>query len=508
VKRRGTLFGLLTIAIATVGAAAFDNGQRLRADVAVLASDAMMGRDPARPEFDQAARYVASRFDAVGLHPGADGGWFQTVPLVRYRPDGQGSATWAPADTAAKRMTPGLDFYAEGDPVGPARHVSAPVVFVGYGISADGHDDYRGVDVRGKIVAALFGGPGTGDPVERASAWSTSAKREAARARGAIGFINVHIDLPGTASFATAAKAAARYTQTAWATSDGASGAGPAGIPLLATLSENGASMLFGADWRNAVGQTAPGRLTIDTATRIDRIASRNVVGVLPGRDSRLSREVVIVSAHLDHIGVSPGDHGDRINNGALDNAIGVAAIIDIARGLVADGPGPRRTILFLAPTGEEDGLLGSDYFAAHPGRPIDRFVADINVDMPILTYPFEDMIAYGAERSTLGATVRAVAGRFGVVVSPDPAPNHALYVRSDQFSFARRGIPSVMIWPGRKGPGAAATDDFMNSRYHRPADDTGNAIRWDQAARYAAILSALVRDTANADRRPAMTAR
>ncbi|WP_293876893.1 MULTISPECIES: M28 family peptidase [unclassified Sphingomonas] len=477
------------------------SASRLRADVTWLSADARMGRDPAGSGYAQASAYVARAFAGAGLRPAGDSGFFQPVPLVRYGVGGPVTATFMVPGRPVVTLRPGVDIYPEADPTAPGQRVSAPVVFVGDGIvDAKGRDDYRGLDVRGRIVAVRFGGAGIDDPVDRAILWDIARKRRSARARGAIGMIGIHVADPGNASFATAGKVAA-YPALGWRTNDGESGGGPAATPMLATISEAGAAVLFGEDWQRRRGATLAGAvLTIASETRIEPAPSRNVVAFLPGRDPHLAGETLVLSAHLDHIGVSAGP-GDRINNGALDNAIGVAVMLEAARNLARAHP--RRSVLFVALTGEEAGLLGSDYFAAHPPRGVGRIVADINVDMPILTYRFADMIAFGSDLSTLGEPVRAVLEHAGVALSPDPEPGQAFFARSDQMSFARRGVAAVMLWPGRQGAGAAATDAFLEHRYHRPSDDIAQPIAWAQAARYGAIITTIARRVGDAPQRP-----
>ena len=194
---------------------------------------------------------------------------------------------------------------------------------------------------------------------------------------------------------------------------------------------------------------------------------------------------------------------GDSINNGALDNAIGIASLIEEAKRFTAADGRPKRTVMFLAVTAEEKGLIGSDYFANHPTVPIDSIVADINLDMPILLYPFEDMIVYGAERSTLGPIVRRAVESAGVELSPDPMPEQGIFVRSDHFRFVQKGIPSVFLWPGQKGPGKDAVAHFMSANYHRPSDDLSQPIDWAQGVRFVGVNYRIAREVADAPVRP-----
>ncbi|MDR6788500.1 hypothetical protein J2Y58_001858 [Sphingomonas sp. BE138] len=501
---------------ATINAALPADQAAMKAHVMFLAADAMKGRDVGSPEYDIAAHYVAAQFYAAGLRPlGDDGGYLQRVPLTGYKLAGQGRARWTPAGGTATPLAFGTDIVPAANPGAKATAVTAPVVFLGYGLDAPqyGLTDYAGVDVRGKIVAYVGGAP-AGLPSEVAATFGSAAARQLAAARhGALGVIAI-ADLRkagrGAPSFAATAKGyeAERIT---WARPDGTGNAGE--VPLLGTLSPAGAAKVFGKDWRAlAKGAarttlkvrpvTGAGTLTIESATTFRAIPSANVVGVLPGSDPALAKQAVVLSAHLDHVGVGKAVNGDTIYNGALDDGVGIASLIEVAKRFKAATP-PKRSIIFLAVTAEEKGLVGSDFFANHPPVPIRDIVADVNLDMPILTYRFEDMVAFGGDRSTLGPIIaRAVAG-IGVGLSPDPMPDQAIFVRSDHYRFVQKGVPSVFLWPGYKGPGKAAVERFMGNCYHRPCDDLTQPILWDQGVRFVDANYRIAREIADGAARP-----
>ena len=489
----------------------------MKAHVLFLASDAMRGREAGSPEYDIAAQYVAAQFYAAGLKPGGDaGGYLQRVPLVSYRVDGPGVFRWTPRGGIVQTLKIGEDYIPSANAARAETSVSAPVVFVGHGVTAPqyGHDDYRNVDVRGKIVAVVSGAPAGFGGEERAFFQSAGTKAREAAARGAVGVITVSTRPSArTAAGGVPPRGPVRMT---WANPDGTGKVEVPDAPALGTLTASGAAKLFGADWAKVVAAAATGDkarytmlrpagvLSVTTKTSFEPAASSNVVGVIPGGDPKLAREVVVLSAHLDHIGVRTTGEGDRINNGALDNAIGIASLIEEAKRFTASGKPPRRTLLFLAVTGEEKGLVGSDYFTNHPTVPLDRIVADVNLDMPILTYPFEDMIVYGAERSSLGPIVRRAVASAGVGLSPDPMPSEGIFVRSDHFRFVQKGIPAVFLWPGQKGAGKAATAAFMGSCYHRPCDGLAQQpIMWDQAVRFVDVNYRIAREIADGAERP-----
>jgi hypothetical protein len=485
----------------------------MRAHVAFLASDAMKGREASSPEFMIAAHYVADQFKAAGLAPAGDnGGYLQSVPLVAYRALGQGDLVLTRQGMRPTRLVFGAD-YVPGAPANKmATAIDAPVVFVGRGIVAPdyGRDDYAGVDVRGKIVAYLDGAPSAFQSEERAHFSSPATKAAIAAQHGAVGVMVLRMYGVDTI--------AAAYDQpvTTWANPDGTGFTG--GAPLLATLSADGAAKLFrGArrhwdDIRKAAGidssvfkaEQLPGTLTVALHTAFVPSSSANVAGLLPGRDPGLGRETVVLSAHLDHLGVGPPDaKGDTIYNGAEDNAVGIASLIEEAKRFQASGRRPRRSVLFLAVTAEEKGLVGSDYFARHPTVPLEQIVADVNLDMPIITYKFEDMTVFGADRSTLGPIVRTAVGALGVAMSPDPDPSQGIFVRSDHYRFVQQGVPSVFLWPGQAGAGKAAWADFFAHRYHRPSDEIGQPLDWAQGVRFVAVNYAIAREIADGDARP-----
>lgn len=483
----------------------------IKAHVMFLASDAMRGREAGSREYDIAAQYVAAQFYAAGLRPGGDAGtYLQRVPLVVTRLDGDATVRWAPragAPVAFKTE----DFVPTANPGRAQTQVSAPVVFVGYGIDAPrfGLTSYKDVDVRGKIVAAVAGAPATLGGEERAFFGNWQTKAMMAAAKGAIGLVWVQPKPLPPRPLAAPPRPPGRMT---WATQEGVGKADP--IPMLGMLTTVGGAKLFGADWAKLTTAaqadtpaykpvTARGILSVQSRTSFEKAESSNVVGLLPGSDPKLKDEVVVLSAHLDHIGVGKGATGDQINNGALDNAVGIASLIEEAKRFARDGRPPRRTIMFLAVTAEEKGLVGADYFANHPTVPLASIVADVNLDMPILTYAFTDMIVYGGERSTLGPIIRQALASEKLTVSADPIPEEGIFVRSDHFRFVQKGVPSVFLWPGQGNGGKEASAKFMSTCYHRPCDEVTGPIRWDQGPRFVTVNYAIARGVADADARP-----
>ncbi len=499
--------------LAQINAPLPDDQAALKAHVLFLADDVLKGREASSPEFRIAAHYVAAQFYAAGLRPAGDkGGYLQEVPLVAYRAADHGDVVLTRKGAAPQPLIFGED-YVPGAVAGrAATTLDLPVVFVGQGIVAPGYhrDDYAGVDVRGKIVAILGGAPSRFQSEERAHFSSPATKAMIAAEHGAVGVIQL---LPRALGSAGAGWDRAR---TVWAKPDG-TGFEP-GVPTLASLSASGAAKLFagakiswaaiaaaaGKDGATFRATPLPGTMTVALHSAFEPSRSANVVGLLPGSDPRLRNEVVVLSAHLDHLGVGRADAtGDTIYNGAEDNAIGIAALIEEAKRFKASGKGPRRSILFLAVTAEEKGLVGSDYFARHPTIPLDRIVADVNLDMPILTYAFQDMTVFGADRSTLGPIVSKAVAALGVTMSPDPDPTQGIFVRSDHYRFVQQGIPSVFLWPGQAGAGKAAWTDFFARNYHKPSDEIGQKLDWAQGVRFVSVNYAIAREIADGEDRP-----
>ena len=497
------------------------SADNVRAHMTFLASDLLKGREAGTEGYDIAAAYVAAQFQQLGLKPAGDqGSYFQAVPLVAFRAVDQGAYVLRGRDGTATPLVFGEDVLVARN-AGPAeRQVSAPMVFVGFGVVAPERrrDDYRGLDVRGKIVVALSGAPAGFQTEERAYYASGRTKRAEAARHGAVGFIQL-----GTPAeekrrpFEAGVRTWQAWAMT-WRQADGAPFDAAPSVPVLGSVSVKGAEKLFAgarvsftkvvAEAEKPAGDpprfVLPGSLDVTLRSESKIVESANVAGMIEGSDPKLKGEVIVLSAHLDHIGVTPPVDGDEINNGALDNAAGIATTLEVARAFKESGQAPRRSLLFLAVTAEEKGLLGAEYFARNPTVPASSLVANVNLDMPILTYDFLDVVAFGAERSTLGAAVRRAAGRTGVALSPDPLPEEGLFTRSDHFRFVEIGVPSAFLMTGFGNGGEAAFRSFLADCYHKPCDDLAQPIDYAAGAKFARINYEITRDLADADPRPA----
>ena len=489
---------------------------RIHSHVQFLASDELEGRDTGSRGHAIAAQYAAAQFTALGLKPGGPGGgWFLAVPLRR-------ASHARPQEVrlivgGKSRLLSNVDVGLRPSLTEQKRSIEAGLVFVGHGIVAPqfGIDEYAGLDVTGKIVVVLRGTP-NGLPGEVAAHLELT-KDQVAAGKGAIGIAELTY-APGQPDFNPApgvSRPVVDWVDPALGGKAGAAGkAGAIGSVLV--FSPTLSRQLFAGAPRSLdqvasslnrpiAGFALPARLSIAAESAWQDFSSPEVIGILPGGDPRLSNEFVVLMAHLDHLGVKPmarpGE--DVIYNGALDNAAGVATMIEAARDFVTSGKAPRRSLLFIANTGEEPGMLGADYFTSHATVPLKQIVAAVNLDMPLLTYDFTDVIAFGADHSTVGRIVAEASRAINVTVSPDPMPQERLFVRSDHYRFAQRGIPTVFLMTGYANGGKQAWERYLLFTYHQPNDDLRQAIRWGAGARFAELNYRISRALADADQRP-----
>lgn len=490
----------------------------IRADVTFLADDLLEGRQPGTRGYDLAALYVTARFTELGLTPaGEHGGWLQNVRLQEHRIDPAHSTVTISGPQGADTWQHATHVVITANPSATRKVIEAPVVFAGFGIDAPrrGFNDYRGLDVRGKIVAVLIGTP-KGTPSEM-GAHLNASKATMAQRRGAIGMIM--LDTREVRALYPVERRLENDTQprTTWLDRDGRPVIAAPDIQATAALDETAANALFASAPRslNTVldqadrpngrpkGFALPARARIEWQSSTRTYDSANVLGLLPGTDPALGQQTVVMMAHLDHVGRRSPKHGDDIVNGALDNAAGVAIMLDVARAMAGSTSRPRRSILFLANTAEEPGLLGTHYFTAAPTVPLDRIVGVLNLDVPLVTYEFSDVIGFGADHSTLGVNLARVAGATGVTVTPDPVPAQGLFTRSDHYAMVQKGIPALFLIPGYAGGGQQAWQTYLSQHYHQPSDDLSQPLNWQAAARFARINWLLLRDVANDAERP-----
>ena len=494
--------------------------QRIETYMAFLADDALLGREPGTPGYDQAADYVADQFAALGLAPAGDNNsYFQMVTLRRsLRQAEKVSLTATNKAGAPLAISPRVDYLVGGSLGEAETTITAPVVFAGFGIVAPelGRDDYANIDVEGKIVAVLSRTPSGLQSEERAF-YGAQRSLEASK-RGAVGMISLATPTSEAIySFERLVKEkrmdAARM---GWVDTEGEVFNKAPNLKVRAVFSLTGGAALFAnapTAWEEILSAAAQDggvtptfdlgvSVTINQSSTLSDIRSANVLGLLEGSDPTLKNEVLVLSAHLDHIGVTTTDEEDRINNGALDNAAGVATLLEVAR-LLQAGERPRRSVLFFANTAEETGLLGAQYFAKQPTMAAERLVANINLDMPLLTYNFQDVIVFGGTRSTLVDAIEQAAAQMGLGIGDDPFPEQGIFTRSDHFRFVEEGIPAVMLATGMANGGEKAWAKHFAEHYHRPSDDMNNNLDFAAAAKFAELKTRITLLVANAEQRP-----
>ncbi len=479
-------------------AAAGITAAAIRARVRYLASDGLEGRGPATRGDRLAEEYIATELEGLGIQPGAPGGgWIQPVPLVGITSHVPDTLTLS---SAAKSLAlkDREDFIASSGTQSPASRIDdAEVVFVGYGIVAPEYqwDDFKDADVRGKVLLVMNNDP-ENDPnlfAGKTRLWygRWDYKYEQAAKKGAAGVIIIHTT-PSAAypwkvvqsswsgeKFELPDEGAPRLQMKAWATEDACRRIAALGGRDLDRLRASAESRKF---------RPVPlgVRLSIAMTNTIQRTQSGNVIGMIPGSDPTLSREAVIYTAHHDHFGINTGAKvgDDAIFNGALDNASGVAAVLAIA-GAFADLPKPvKRTVYFALVAGEEQGLLGSEYLARHPPVPAGRIAANINIDGIAIWGRTRDVSVIGLGKSSLDRDILALAAMQGRSVKPDEFPDRGSFYRSDQFNFAKIGVPAAYLKSGNDvigkpaGWGREQVDAFTKTDYHQPSDEYRES--WD----------------------------
>jgi hypothetical protein len=483
--------------------------EAIRAGMRFLSDDALEGRGTGSRGYDIAAKFMASQFESLGLRPAGDNdSYFQDVPLRSAKPDEAKTTFILTRSGKEQTLIFRKDYISRGNPVLPETSVQAPVVFVGDGVTApdQNYDDYKGIDAKGKIVAFMFEAPNFESSL-KAHYSSGEVKLQNAVAHGAVGVIVLDDPvLERLYSFNEQVRDLS-FPDLRWLDKQQRPNdyfpelKGNAFLSLEATKkffegSGHSAENVFAAvKAGKPMSFEMPISAQIHNVTALKEVAGRNVIAKLEGSDPALKNEYVVYSSHLDHLGVGEPVRGDSIYNGALDNASGSAILLEVARAFSGMKTRPRRSILFLSVTGEEAGLLGSDYFAHYPTVKKSSVVANVNMDEDLMLWPLRDIVAFGAEHSSLDAVVRKAAERMHLSESPDPDPEEVVFIRSDQYSFVKQGVPAIFPVPGFKSddPKIKPEEIFKNweqTRYHQPQDDMDQpGLDWDAAAKYARFV-------------------
>jgi len=505
---------LLAISAAAQSPSHFD-GQSWWNHIKFLADDKLEGRDTGSRGERAAQKYAVEQLKRAGAEPAGVKGFYQPVKFVSRQIVEKDCSLALLRDGHREPLTLGEDAIISTRFM-PAPEVEAPLVFAGYGLKVPekDYDDFAGLDVRGKIIVILAGSPSE-IPGALASHYQTAAERwKVLRAAGAIGIVSLpnpaSMDIPWSRMALNRAHPSMDLDDPEFNETEGAK--------IAVTVNPASAEKILAGSGHTFEEIAALGKnrkplphfpLTVSLAakTRVDvtRIESANLVAKIPGSDPALKDEYVVLSAHLDHIGIGEPINGDRIYNGAMDNGSGSALVLDMAESFRKNPEKLRRSILLVLVTGEEKGLLGSKYFAAHPTVPPKSIVVDVNVDMFLPIVPLKLLTVWGVDESDLGDRVREVAQPLGVGVQSDPEPLRNVFVRSDQYNFIRHGIPSVMmgVAPEPGTPEVKLFQDWFTQRYHAPSDDVNQPVDLATAAKYEEIVRALLINIANSDHRP-----
>ena len=503
-----------------------ERGKAWWAHVQYLADDSMQGRLTGSEEYLKAAAYVVDKFKSYGLQPaGVNGGFYQPVKFDVQRVLADKSSMSLVVDGKTEPLVLGTDAIL-GSRTAQVGKVDAPLVFIGYGLHLPEakYDDFNSAEVpmselKGKIVVYINGGPAD-LPGPLKSYARTAPFAKALRDAGAVGAISIptpkSMDFgwqrvasgasqPGMRLAATADAAAVAAKHPALADDHGAMfGAtfNPAEAEkLFAGTGHTFAEILALADAQKPLPRFALNkRVTASVVGEHSQVESPNIVAMLPGSDPVLAKEYVIVSAHLDHLGVGTPIKGKTIYNGAMDDASGVASVLEAARQFGAGKERPKRSMLFVVFTAEEKGLLGSRYYAGHPTVPEGSIKADLNLDMFMPIFPLKKLHVQGLEQSTLAVDAAKVGEAHGIVIAPDPEPDRNSFIRTDQYSFVQAGIPALAFKFGwtAGSPEYKAWRGWLAQRYHSTEDDLSQPVDLVAAAQFNSFFADLARTVAD----------
>ena len=510
------LSALAVAAFAQQNSASHFDGQSWWAHVKYLADDSLEGRDTGSEGLKKAQAYAVEQFQKAGLQPAGADGFYQPVTFNQYELDEEKSSLALLHGNDPKFLSFADDAFFSSRSTHESVKLAAPLVFVGYGlkIPEKNLDELAGLDLKGKIVVYLAGSPAD-IPAALASHYQTSGERwKSLRAAGVIGIVAImnpaSMDIPWSRISANRNHPSMDLAGEEFNETPGLQ-VGVVFNPASAESLFSGSGHTFaeiaelGKDRKPLPHFPLAVSLKAEATVHTTKVESANLIGKLPGSDPVLRNEYVVLSAHLDHIGIGAPINGDKIYNGAMDDGSGSAAVMDIAASLKAHPETLKRSVLFLLVTAEEKGLLGSKYFAAHPTVPRKSIVADINMDMFLPIVPLKELKILGLDESDLGAEAAKVAEGMGIKPIPDPEPLRNAFIRSDQYSFIKQGIPAVKIDVGFElgSPEQKVFKDWLTNRYHAPSDDVNQPVDLQSAASYEEFTRRLLIATANLPSRP-----
>jgi Zn-dependent M28 family amino/carboxypeptidase len=484
--------------------------------VKFLADDSLEGRETGSAGLQKAQAYAVEQFQKAGLEPAGTKDFFQPVRLMQYSVDEAKSSLTVISKGQYRHLSFADEAFISTRVTRASAGLTAPLVFVGYGlrIPEKNLDELGGLDLNGKIVVYLSGSPAD-IPTALASHYQSVGQRwKALREAGAIGTISIpnpaSMDVPWYRISVNRNHPSMDLADPAFNETQGLD-VGITFNPAAAELLFAGSGHTFAELAALAKDRKPLPHFPLDTSLEVAAailakpVSSANVVGKLSGSDPALKNEFVVLSAHIDHLGIGAPINGDRIYNGAMDNGSGSALLLDMAANFKAHPESLKRSVLFLLVTGEEKGLLGSKYFAAHPTVPASGIVADINVDMFLPIVPLKVLKIEGMEESDLGLRAATIAQSLGLKAIPDPEPLRNAFIRSDQYSFIKMGVPAVKMDVGFElgTPEQKVFKDWLTNRYHAPSDDTSQPVDLQSAALYEEMVRRLLIDTANSPTRP-----
>jgi Zn-dependent M28 family amino/carboxypeptidase len=519
---RRTLFIFSAILCLSIGARAQQPGAKHFDGVSwwsyvkVLADDKMEGRETGSEGLRKSQAYTVDQLTKAGVTPAGTKGFYQPIQFVQRTIDEKNSSAALIRDAKAEPLTLGDDaFFSTRADLAP-EEITAPLVFIGNGlkIPEKNYDDLSGLDLKGKIVVYITGSPAEIGNALAAHYQTIGERWKALRAAGAIGIIAIFnpagMDVPWARMSLNRAHPSMDLDYPEFNESEG--------LKTFLIFNPANAEKLFAGSGHTFAELAALAKerkplphfplafsLEARASVKKTQLESANLVGILPGSDPQLKSEYVVLSAHMDHIGIGEPINGDRIYNGAMDDGSGCALLMDMAAEFKSHPEKLRRSILFIFFTAEEKGLLGSKYFAAHPTVDPKSIVADINVDMFLPIVPLKILEIEGIDDSDLGDRASSIAKSFGVKPVPDPEPLRNLFVRADQYNFVRHGIPSVImsVFYAPGSPEGKIFKDWLTNRYHAPSDDTNQPVDLSAAALYEEIVRQLLITVSNAPERP-----
>ena len=519
---RSTVSILCSFLLLAAGAAAQQNtsalfdGNSWWAHVKFLADDSLEGRDTGSEGLKKAESYAVEQLQKAGLEPAGENGFYQPVKLTQYEADETKSSINLVSNGKPTLLSFADDAFIGTRSTHATVYLGAPMVFIGYGlkIPEKNLDELAGLNLMGKVVVYISGSP-SDIPTGLASHYQTAVERwKFLRAAGVIGTVTIpnpaSMDIPWSRislnrNHPSMDLAGPEFNDTP-------------GLQLGLTFNPDSAEKLFAGSGHTfaEIAALAKDRkplphfalsvaLQANAVIKSTSVESANLVAKLPGTDPTLKDEFVVLSAHIDHIGIGAPINGDKIYNGAMDDGSGSALVMDIAASLKAHPEKLQRSILFLLVTAEEKGLLGSKYFASHPTVPQKSIIADVNVDMFLPIVPLKILKIEGIEESDLGTRAAAIAESMGIKPIPDPEPLRNVFIRSDQYSFIKKGVPSVMCDVGFEPgtPEQKIFKDWLTNRYHAPSDDVNQPVDLKAAASYEEFTRKLLVDTANGAAKP-----